>query len=130
MQNITPELSSLLLRLEEHLLRPDIRSDARALEAILSDDFREVGAAGHVYDRDDIIRALTSEPYDDRIAITGFTVNIHTVDHRGNDVVMTSCLSTRSTPDGKRIRSARRTSVWMRCDDTWRMRFHQATMLD
>jgi hypothetical protein len=129
MRSITPQLCSSLQQLEQRLLLPNIRRDARALEALLSEDFREIGASGNVYDRDAIIRLLSVEPDDDRIVMSDFAVTILTRDHRGNEVAMTSYISARTTADGVLKQRARRTSIWMHCDNTWRMRFHQATIL-
>jgi hypothetical protein len=130
MRTITSELSSLLQKLEQNLLSPEVRHNRKTLEAVLSEDFREIGASGRVYDRDAIIREIAKEPEGEVITMKDFVVAILTIDHHGNDVAMTSYISTRTSPDGTVIRRARRTSIWLHCNKAWRIRFHQATMLE
>jgi len=130
MRTITPELSTLLQQMEQSLLLPEVRCNRQTLETILAEDFREITPAGLVRDRSSTIARVLSEHDGNTITMTDFCITILTIDHHGNNVAMTSYISTHSASSGKPVRRARRTSIWLHCNNTWRMRFHQATMLE
>lgn len=130
MRPIPPHLSRQLEQLERSLLEPSIRSSAQHLRTLLSEDFREIGASGQVFNREDIIRELAGETSTNRITMDDFLVTILTIDVDGNEVAMTSYVATCTTAQSKLIRRARRTSIWLCCDGRWRMHFHQGTMLE
>jgi len=56
-----PALVETLRRLEEELLRPEVRRSRVAREARLAPDFVEIGASGRTWDRPTIVAALAAE---------------------------------------------------------------------
>lgn len=103
-----------VIDLERRLLDPDVRGNRAALAELLHDDFREFGASGRVYDRDEIIDALLAE--DGAATPRAFDFQATRL---GPDAV----------PLTYRTESpSLRTSVWMRGGDgTWRVLHHHGT---
>ena len=100
-----------VIELEKRLLDPAIRRDATEVAALLHPDFREIGASGRWWNRDEILTALADEPGEHHIARD-------VVARRAGDGVV---LVTYSTHD------ALRSSLWMQCAEGWRVLFHQGT---
>jgi hypothetical protein len=48
-------------KLEERLLRPDVRSSAEQLDKLLADEFIEFGSSGRVFNKEQIIGTLAYE---------------------------------------------------------------------
>lgn len=107
--------------LEEQLLQSDVRKSAATLDALLDDDFVEFGSSGRVFDKQQIIEGLPSEPAARRslrdfkalaLAPGVVLVTYRVIGERGS-----------GQPDVHSLRS----SVWRLVDGRWRMRFHQGT---
>jgi hypothetical protein len=108
-----------VLALERELQTAAGRGDRDRLEALLADDFREVGASGRVWDRAAILDLLAAEPGDAaEIEVGGLTGRVV-----GPGCVLTCWDSSRA---GRR---ARRTSLWRRDATGWRLVHHQGTLL-
>ncbi|MEE8375443.1 MAG: DUF4440 domain-containing protein [Acidimicrobiia bacterium] len=107
--------------LEEGLWREETRSDSGLLDGILDKDFTDFCRFGHVYDRDHLIDSEDSDvtvefPFDNfEVELLAPTVALVTYE---NTV----------TNDGSRQR-ARRSSIWVNVDESWKLRFVQATTL-
>lgn len=107
-----------VIALEHALHRMDLRHDREQLDQLLADDFVEIGVSGRVYDKTTIIDELHVEPDDtfiDAIGLHGRLVS--------DDVVLVHYETT--GPSG----FARRTSLWVRYYDSWRLSFHQGTLV-
>lgn len=103
-----------LLRLETALARRDEAAIPGGYEAVVDDGFREIGASGRAWTRDEMLAMLASATPSE-LVLTGFEV-----ERLGDDVV----LATYETAGG---RSVRRASIWVRVAGCWRLRFHQGT---
>lgn len=112
-----------LYELEQRLQQSDERHSRQSLEALLSEDFIEIGSAGRVYNRSDIIEALASES-GVRIEISEFSVTT-----LSPTVVLVRYRAAISEGDSSPVHSLR-SSVWLRSDNHWRMVFHQGTPID
>jgi hypothetical protein len=111
-----------LRELEESLLKPETRRDAAALGKLLAPDFREVGACGRIYDRDDVLTALPSEQ-----AAEGYVISDFGVTELDVHVAMVSYrLEVQSAGDATPGRTIR-TSLWRLTEDGWQLFFHQGT---
>lgn len=105
-----------VVALERALLDPAVRRSRPRLEAVLTEDFTEVGASGRSWTREAVVEALLAEratgpsPVEDVRAVA-----------LGEDVVLVTYLSDPAQ------RPARRSSVWHRRDGAWRLRHHQGT---
>lgn len=97
------------------------RDDADARNDVLSTEFQEFCRFGAVYDRDHLIDAQTSE-IEVEFPFENFEAEALT-----DDVVLVTYENT-VVSNGSRQR-ARRSSIWVRSDGDWKLRFQQATTL-
>ncbi len=104
-------------RLEESLWRDDPASR----DQMLSDEFQEFCRFGDVYDRAHLINARASE------ASVVFPFDDFRAESLSDDVVLVTYENT-VTNDGATQR-ARRSSIWIRSSNGWKLRFQQATTL-
>ena len=110
-----------LLALELALARRDEASIPGGYEAVLAPDFIEIGASGRLWTRAEILAMLHAEPPNPSITIESIRDRrpragrwssrrydaVH--DRRGNE------------------RRSRRSSIWIRLDGRWQLRFNQGT---
>ncbi len=102
---------ALFLALERRLVDP--RSRLRAAEELLAPDFTEIGTSGTRYDRAATLSAMEALPP------TTTTIS----------ELVTSPLSDELTLVTFRTADSRRSSVWQRMPNGFRLRFHQGTRL-
>lgn len=109
-----------VLALERALLDPAVRRDRARVRGLLHDDFREIGASGALWSRDQIVAALAAES-----AVLAPRVRVRDEAARFvlGDVVLVTYLAISAA--GRSLRS----SLWVRDPDDggWRMLFHQGT---
>lgn len=112
----SPEtLQGALLRLERTLLEPEVRRDAERLKALLSEDFIEIGRSGRIFDRDAMIASLTGAPCASAAPdLTEFTVR-----QLADGLALATYFVAQS--------ATRRSSLWRREAQGWRLCFHQGT---
>ncbi|WP_345761037.1 ribonuclease HI family protein [Diaminobutyricibacter sp. McL0608] len=105
----------LVETLERELLNPTVRADSSRVAAILHSEFEEIGSSGRLWSRDAIVNELAGQQ-PERI---DFEV-------LGSELVAPDAiLLTARTSDSRG--SALRSSLWLRVDGRWRLRFHQGT---
>jgi hypothetical protein len=104
--------------LELALLRPDVRRDRRRVEDLLDEDFREIGASGRLWTRQETVESLAGEQDDEPVAVEDM-VAVPLAD----GVVLLTYVSDRA---GRR---ARRSAIWRRVDGRWRVLHHQGTLM-
>lgn len=109
--------------LELALHRPEIRASRGSVEALLSSDFSEIGASGKFYDRDATVEGLLKEPptSHERLPI----VQDFVASRLAEDAVLVTYRIMRDLPE----RSTLRSSIWVLENGSWRMRFHQGTII-
>jgi hypothetical protein len=113
-----PDLDAILAR-ERSLLTEPVRSDPEAVGRLLHPEFREFGASGRVWNADEVGAAVTAHP---AVAADGAIRVEHLEAARlADDVVLVTYDATR---DG---RLTHRSSLWLRAETGWLMRFHQGT---
>ena len=106
---------SELVELERTLWRLTTRNDSDYLDRILHPDFVEFGMSGRVWSRAEILRPggeFTAE------------VSNFAVDEVAPGVALVTYVSRLGSPETAR---ANRSSVWLRVDNRWLLRFHQGT---
>jgi hypothetical protein len=120
MPKVTSEMElSRVLELERELQTRTCRNNrARVLE-LLAPDFTEVGASGHVWDLTSTLEMLASEPEDEE--------EIQVIELSGRIIADGFILARWDSLHGGR--RARRTSLWRREEDGWRLVHHQGTLL-
>jgi ribonuclease HI len=110
-----------LRALEETLWRPETRQSPEWMDAVLAADFVEIGASGRVHDRAAVV-APTAGSLDVELPLPGFSARMLSA-----DVALVTYESVQQTAEGER--RARRVSVWVRSDGSWRLAFHQGTLV-
>lgn len=103
--------------LEEQLLDVSVRSNEKLLLALLHENFREIGASGNTYTRDQVVELLAREE--------STTAKLHVMDPAVIQLA-TDLVQVRWRTGGPR--PALRSSLWLRHQDRWRMLFHQGTL--
>jgi hypothetical protein len=112
---------AVLRRLEERLLRPEVRTSADDVANLLAADFIEFGRSGMVYGRQQIIDALCEEQPATR-AMSDFSVR-----WLSEEVALVTYRSSRIDPDSAKPLHSLRSSIWRMIDGRWQMVFHQGT---
>jgi hypothetical protein len=108
------------------LLQPQVRAAPGEVQALLHPEFREFGASGRRWSQADMITSLTAEepaaeePGGEEPLITATEM---TGTRLANDVIHLTYVSQRGE------RRARRSSIWLRTQDGWRVYFHQGTLI-
>ena len=104
--------------LEESLWRAETRFDKRYMEEVLAPDFGEFGRSGRRYDR---VTAMGMGSPGDRIGarlpLAGFEVHL----------VAENVGTYTSEVEYDEVQRAHRSSLWVRQQGRWRLRFHQGT---
>ena len=112
----TPDDLAIVRDCERALHTGSVRGDRLSAGLLLHRDFREFGTSGRVWDREsalDMMEDTSSrgQVKDEDLVATAL----------GDDVVLVTYDSL--TPEGR----ARRSSIWVREDGRWQVRFHQGT---
>jgi hypothetical protein len=105
--------------LELELLQPATRASTQRLDALLANDFLEVGASGQSFGKSQVLVRLPEE------SDVGFAVTDMHAHVLAPTVVLVTYLAER-THEGRTTRS-RRSSLWVNDTGSWRMRYHQGT---
>jgi hypothetical protein len=120
---ISKDLEAHLIHLEQEIVAAQKRRDFSAVEALLGDDFHEIGSSGRFFSKADILRAIAEVqildctfehfqflPIDDECVIVTYVATVR-----------------RSQGGQEHINRAWRSSTWVRQQGQWRVLFHQAT---
>ncbi|KDQ70357.1 DUF4440 domain-containing protein [Streptomyces halstedii] len=105
---------------ELRLLDPVVRASAEQLARMLHPGFREIGTSGRLWDRDTIIRALTT-PDPDAPRPGPLTASRMRGEELADDLVHLTF-----DTESRGLRS-HRSSLWRLTGSGWRLYFHQAT---
>ena len=115
--------ATLLRRLEEELLKPEIRHSPDQVRDLLSDDFIEFGSSGGVFNKQQVIEALEQEGPPDstvRLSLVDFIAR-----RLASDVILVTYRINQE--GGTRPESRLRSSIWKLTGGRWQMVFHQGT---
>lgn len=111
------DLAVEVLAAERRLLLPEVRSSRSALEALLHPDFREIGASGRLWSREEIISELVADTHPPAPDIESPQVEVIAA----GIVLLTYAVTGRRGP-------TRRSSLWTAgSGGRWVVRFHQGT---
>jgi hypothetical protein len=116
-----PDAVRLVIERELALLAPTVRASATTVDELLDPEFREVGVSGRLWSRDEIVAALAAERAERHGETTATELQATVL---SPELVLLTYVSER---DGRR---ARRMSLWRRSAGTWRVLYHQGTLLD
>lgn len=109
------------MALERSLLQPAVRASAAELDALLADEFREIGASGRAFGKDEVLARL---PEESGVAFTVAEMNVQLL---GSDHALVTYRATRRA--GGVDQASWRSSLWRREATGWRMLYHQGTPL-
>ncbi|MFQ1625766.1 DUF4440 domain-containing protein [Lysobacter zhanggongensis] len=107
------------MKLEYELLEPAVRSDVRRLDALIADDFVEVGAAGRPFGKAEVVDRLPGET---GVAFRARAMQAHAL---APSVVLVTYAAERSHQG--HTTCSLRSSVWVKNAGGWQMRYHQGT---
>jgi len=119
-----PRLAGVLAELiarEPIFHRPELGTSRRDFESMTEPDFWEVGASGRRYARDYVLDTLEKRhqaPHDDRWETRGF----HCAEIAPDNYLLTYTLH-----QGERV--TRRSTLWRRRAGSWRIVYHQGTLV-
>ena len=110
-----------LISLERELHDPSVRKNAERLDQLLHNSYIEIGRSGEVYDKAKILSSLQadtthliwSQDYDTQIISDSLVLLTYRSAHFGVDEVLS--------------RFSRRSSLWEKIGNSWKLRFHQGT---
>ena len=108
-------------RLEECLLKPEIRRSPQDLATLLADDFIEFGSSGRVFDKPQTIAALQNESTD-TLTLINFQTKVLAA-----DVVLTTYQTARHSHETEQTTTSLRSSIWKFLGGRWQVVFHQGT---
>jgi hypothetical protein len=118
------DLQAHLKDLEERLFDPAVRGSRQALAELLSTDFREIGSSGRLFDLEDILTRLPTDPEN----IASRTLEDFDARLLSDGIALVTYRATRDSPDKPTVRTLR-SSIWrLETDGKWRMIFHQGTL--
>lgn len=113
-------IEAIVKDLELELLQPATRASVQRLDDLLADDFVEVAAAGHSFDKANVLARL---PGESGVRFVSTDMQAHLL---APTVVLVTYIGERSL-DGTVTRS-RRSSVWVKSSaNSWQLRYHQGT---
>jgi hypothetical protein len=114
------EVVQELKRLEETLLRPEVRRSRVKMDALLDDDFVEIGRSGRTYDKAAILETA-DKAFDGQLSLHGFSAKV-----LAPSVVLVNYSSLLRHADGNESHSLR-SSIWSQTEKGWKLVFHQGT---
>ena len=117
---LSDEVVEELKRLEETLLRPEVRRSREKMSALLADDFIEYGRSGRVYDKAAILETA-DKSFAGLLSLKEFSAKA-----LAPSVALVRYATVLRRSDGNEFRSLR-SSIWTRTGQRWQLVFHQGT---
>lgn len=111
-----------LRALEVELHHPGVRCGRERLLQLLHPEFHEVGRSGRAYDRETVIRYLLEQTSQPVVASDDFALA-----ELAPRVALLTYHSAHVDPGQGRVRCTLRSSLWVRTDAGWLLRYHQGT---
>jgi hypothetical protein len=111
-----------LQSLEVELHHSGTRCNRDRLEQLLHPEFHEVGRSGRTYSRERIISHLAAQQTQPVVASDSFAAS-----QLGPGVALLTYRSAHVESEGKLVHHTLRSSVWVKANSGWQMRYHQGT---
>lgn len=117
------QIETLLYNQEKLLLEQSVRKSPLQIESMLADDFIEIGSSGRIYNKTQIIEALEKESSAIIYKIEDFRIRPLT-----QNIVLATYTAFRIAGLEQTERSLR-SSIWQFIGGSWKMAFHQGTLI-
>lgn len=111
-----------LRTLEVELHHPGVLCSRERLAQLLHPDFHEVGRSGRAYSRETVVNFLAAQASQPVVASEAFSVS-----ELGPGVALLSYRSAQVEQGQVLLNHTLRSSVWIRTDAGWQLRYHQGT---
>jgi hypothetical protein len=111
-----------LIKREPIFHRPELGTSRADFENMTDEDFWEVGASGSVYNREYVIETLVERHRNPKEDIWE-TKDFHCFEIAPDNYLLTYML----IQNHQRI--TRRATLWRRCNDGWKILYHQGTII-
>jgi hypothetical protein len=111
-----------LRSLETELQTIETRRNRERMEVLLHPDFVEFGRSGRRYTRTDIVNEFG--PTGALAPVRSETFDLSVL---GDGIALLTYASAHEDADGNQYRHTLRSSVWVRTEIGWQVRFHQGT---
>ena len=110
--------------MEDTVASADVRASRALMAELLSDDFREFGASGRVFDKEMILATLSAEPDGDTYQVQDLEAQ-----QLGPDTCLVTYRISPRMVAGTQKAGSNRSSIWRMEEGVWRILFHQGTRL-
>jgi hypothetical protein len=111
-----------LQALEVELHHPGVRCSRERLQQLLHPEFHEVGRSGRAYDRDTVAAYLSGQPLQPVVFSDDFSVA-----ELAPGVALLTYRSAEGGPGQGPVRHTLRSSIWVKTEAGWLLRYHQGT---
>ena len=123
------ETCALIMQLELKLLHTDLRANPAVVDELLDDDFEEIGNAGQVTNRAQVVQWLLNKDSTQRWHLADFRIKLVSSD---TVIAIYHARKQEQVDDSRNdgtaaLRTSIRSSVWQRRGEHWKMVFHQVT---
>lgn len=120
--DLSSEDRTILRALEETLWRAETRFDPVLMEQTFAPGFVEIGRSGRRYERAEMI----FDPGPDAVIDAALPLPDYSVELIAPCVALATYIS--EVRHGDDLERGRRSSLWVKTDDVWQLRFHQGTV--
>jgi len=117
-----PSLLQELQALEVELHHPGVRCSRARLQILLHPDFHEVGRSGRSYNRETVVNFLEAQEPQPVVASEAFSVS-----ELSSGVALVTYRSAQIEQDKSLVNHTLRSSVWLKTEAGWQLRYHQGT---
>ncbi|MBJ7459610.1 MAG: DUF4440 domain-containing protein [Thermoleophilaceae bacterium] len=121
-----PEIVNALNEREPLFHNAPPGADREYLEALITEDYIEVGGSGRIYSRERVIETVVDR-YERNEPAVEYDVDEFAVREIAPHAYLTTY--TLSQPDGHETRVTRRSTIWTNATGEWQVVYHQGTVV-
>ena len=112
-----------IIEMEKALLSPEVRGSVEKMRQFLSEDFREVGASGAYFGFNEVMQSISNQT--DWAAIP----DLWEFRQLSDDIAQLMYRVKIIRGQAGEVTHSRRTSIWRKEVETWKLVYHQGTMV-
>lgn len=121
-----PEIVSALKEREPIFHNDPPNADRSYFEALIAEDYVEVGGSGRIYSRERVIDTVVDR-YDREEPAVEYNVDDFAVRQIAPQIFLATYML--SQPDGHETRVTRRSTIWTDSTGNWQVVYHQGTVV-